>query len=229
MTAGPSGSVDRVREEFVQLWGALGTFWGVPPTTARVFGWLMSRSEPADAQEIMAGLELSRGAVSMACRELREWKLIAPERVAGARRVVYRPETDLERVLRNVVQIRKRREWDPIRENMRDWIPALEVDTTPETAVFLQRLRAIDTVMARADAIAEFLLKGGTVTDFGLKALLGAGAVAARLGNLALSRRDHGSLAQRVTDLDVEEDVELRSVVRDEDLPPEQRFEEQES
>ncbi len=190
MTDGPSENVDRVREEFVQLWGALGTFWGVPPTTARVFGWLMSRSEPADAQEIMAGLELSRGAVSMACRELREWQLILPERVAGARRVVYRPETDLERVLRNVVQMRKRREWDPIRENMRDWIPALDPDSSPETAVFLQRLRAIDTVMARADAIAEFLLKGGTVTDFGLKALLGAGAVAARLGNLALSRRD---------------------------------------
>lgn len=209
-------SVDRVREEFVQLWGALGTFWGVPPTTARVFGWLMSRSEPADAQEIMAGLELSRGAVSMACRELREWKLISPERVAGARRVVYRPETDLERVLRNVVEIRKRREWDPIRENMRDWIPALEDPSSagraasPENAVFLRRLRAIDQVMGRVDSIAEFLLSGGTVTDFGLKALLGAGAVAARLGNLA--RREAQSFsgksappAEPVPDLDPEE------------------------
>ncbi len=189
----------------MQLWGALGTFWGVPPTTARVFGWLMSRSEPADAQEIMAGLELSRGAVSMACRELREWQLIAPERVAGARRVVYRPETDLERVLRNVIQMRKRREWDPIRENMRDWIPALEPDSAPEAAVFLQRLRAIDTVMRRADEIAEFLLKGGTVTDFGLKAVLGAGAVAARLGNLALSRRESPAPPAPVGDLEVEE------------------------
>lgn len=208
--------MDRVREEFVQLWGALGTFWGVPPTTARVFGWLMSRSEPADAQEIMAGLELSRGAVSMACRELREWKLISPERVAGARRVVYRPETDLERVLRNVVEIRKRREWDPIRENMRDWIPALEDPSSPgraaspENAVFLRRLRAIDQVMGRVDSIAEFLLNGGTVTDFGLKALLGAGAVAARLGNLA--RREAQSFSGKsvpppepVSDLDPEE------------------------
>ena len=205
MTVGGSDGMDRVREEFVQLWGALGTFWGVPPTTARVFGWLMSRSEPADAQEIMAGLELSRGAVSMACRELREWKLIAPERIAGSRRVVYRPETDLERVLRNVIQMRKRREWDPIRENMRDWIPALESDSSPETAVFLQRLRAIDTVMGRADEIAEFLLKGGTVTDFGLKAVLGAGAVAARLGNIALSRREVTAPPEAVRDLEVEE------------------------
>lgn len=200
----------------MQLWGALGTFWGVPPTTARVFGWLMARSEPADAQEIMAGLELSRGAVSMACRELREWKLIAPERVAGARRVVYRPETDLERILRNVVEIRKRREWDPIRENMRDWIPALEAQSSsesgvsPENAVFLRRLRSIDQLMERVDSIAEFLLNGGTVTDFGLKAVLGAGAVAARLGNLA--RREAQSFsgksappAEPMADLDAEE------------------------
>ena len=31
-----SETVDRVRESFVQLWGSLGTFWGVSPTTARV-------------------------------------------------------------------------------------------------------------------------------------------------------------------------------------------------
>ena len=38
-----------VRDDFVQLWGSLGTFWGVSPTTAKVFGWLFSRREPADA------------------------------------------------------------------------------------------------------------------------------------------------------------------------------------
>ncbi len=204
MDRGSADRVDQVREEFVQLWGALGTFWGVPPTTARVFGWLLSQSDPVDAKEIMEGLELSRGAVSMACKELREWKLIAPERVAGSRRVVYRPETDLERVLRNVVQIRKRREWDPIREKMRHWIPALEADTSPDTIAFRQRLRDIDSVMERTDALAEFLLNGGTVTNFGLKALLGVGgAVALRLGQLR--RREPDAAAGEVEDLEWEE------------------------
>ncbi len=157
----------------MQLWGTLGTFWGVPPTTARVFGWLMASDEPADAQEIMVGLDLSRGAVSMACRELREWKLVSPERVVGSRRVVYRPETDLGRVLRNVVLFRKRREWDPIRDNMRDWIPALEAEDSPGPAVFLERLRAIEDVMGRVDGMAELLVKGGSVADFALRAVLG--------------------------------------------------------
>jgi DNA-binding transcriptional regulator GbsR (MarR family) len=163
--------VDEVRESFVQLWGALGTFWGVSPTTARVFGWLLSRNEGADAEEIMRGLELSRGAVSMACRELREWGLVTTERVSGSRRIVYHPESDLEKVTRHVVETRKRREWDPIREHLRDWIPRLEADPSPQAAMFLSRLKAIEKLVVMADAMAEVLLKGGTVAKLGLKVL----------------------------------------------------------
>lgn len=162
-----------VRDDFVQLWGSLGTFWGVSPTTARVFGWLFSRHEPADANEIMDGLELSRGAVSMACRELREWGLVTTETAAGVRRTLYRPVTDLERVVRHVIQIRKRREWDPILENLRKWIPELESDPSPEAAVFAERLRAIETLVDLADTMAERFLSGDTVSNLGLKVLVG--------------------------------------------------------
>ncbi len=173
-------SVESVREAFVQLWGSLGTFWGVSPTTARVFGWLYSRDDPADAEEIMKGLELSRGAVSMACRELRDWGLVSTERVAGSRRVVYRPETDLEKVMRNVVQIRKRREWDPILENLREWIPELETDPEPQAEVFAERLRALEELVALADSLAERVLRGGTVANLGLKLLVSSAKPKAR-------------------------------------------------
>jgi DNA-binding transcriptional regulator GbsR (MarR family) len=162
-----------IRQEFVRLWSSLGTFWGVPPTTAGVFGWLLSRSEPAEAQEIMAGLDLSRGAVSMACRELRAWGLVTAQRVPGSRRILYAPVDDLEKIVRNVVQIRKQREWDPILENLRQWIPELETDRAPENAMFVQRLRAMEALVELADSIVERFLKGGTVSNLGLKLLLG--------------------------------------------------------
>ncbi|HVS66644.1 MAG TPA: MarR family transcriptional regulator [Thermoanaerobaculia bacterium] len=164
-----------VRDAFVQLWGSLGTFWGVSPTTARVFGWLLSRSEPADAVEIMEGLDLSRGAVSMACRELREWRLITTERMPGSRRTLYHPETDFEKVVRHVIQIRKQREWDPILESLQEWIPALEENPAPEAAVFAERLKAMEALVELADSIAERILRGGTVSNLGLKLLVGGG------------------------------------------------------
>lgn len=166
--------LEQVREGFVQLWGAMGPFWGISPTTARVYSWLLSRTEPADTEEIMQGLEMSRGAVSMACRELREWHLIVPEKAPGSRRSVFRPATDLEKVIRNIVQIRKRREWDPVQENLREWIPKLAADPSPDAAIFRQRLESFESLIALMDSMIDVFLKGGLVGKLGLKLLVKA-------------------------------------------------------
>ncbi len=170
-------AIDDVRQSFVQLWGALGPFWGISPTTARVYSWLLSQPEPADADEIMAGLELSRGAVSMACRELRDWQLISPEKLGGSRRLVYRPATDLEKVVRSIVHIRKRREWDPLLESLGEWITHLEADPAPAAAIFRQRLESLKALIGLADSMLEVFLKGGMVGKLGLKLLVKAASV----------------------------------------------------
>ena len=166
--------IDSVRDAFVQLWGGMGPFWGVPPTTARVYGWLISKKESCTADEIVEGLSMSRGAVSMACRELRDWGLIHPERESGSRQISYRPETDLEKAIRNIVQARKRREWDPILAHLREWIPKLESERSAEAAVFRERLKSIEALVGMADSMAESFLKGGLVQRLGLKVLVAA-------------------------------------------------------
>src|SRR5262245_17233109 len=103
---------ESVRDAFVQLWGRMAPFWGTSPTTARVYAWLLSRSGGVDAEGITERLSMSRGAVSMACAELVEWGLVRVERAAGERRATYAAETDLEKAIRNIIQARKRREWD---------------------------------------------------------------------------------------------------------------------
>jgi len=165
---------ESVRKAFVQLWGSMGPFWGVSPTTARVYGWLISRKDSATADEIMEGLEMSRGAVSMSCRELRDWGLIYPERESGTRQVSYRPEVDLEKAMRNIVQTRKRREWDPMLERLREWIPKLESERSADAHVFLDRLKGIESLVGMVDSMAESFLKGGMVHSLGLKVLVAA-------------------------------------------------------
>jgi DNA-binding transcriptional regulator GbsR (MarR family) len=172
--------IDDVRQQFVQLWGTMGPFWGISPTTARVYSWLLSKAEPADADEIMTGLDLSRGAVSMACRELREWHLIVVEKGPGSRRDLYRPATDLEQVIRNIISIRKRREWDPVLESLRQWIPRLAADRSKEADIFRRRLQSIESLVGGADAMVELFLKGGLVGKVGLKMLISATQSSAR-------------------------------------------------
>ena len=89
----------------------------------------------------------------------------------GARRVTYRPATDLEKVIRSIVQTRKRREWDPILERLREWVPQLADDTSPDAVVFRQRLEGIEALFSRVDAVIESFLKGGMVSRIGLKFL----------------------------------------------------------
>lgn len=174
-TAPETGSeIEAVRRSFVQLWGNMGPFWGISPTTARVYSWLLSRPEPADAEEIMQGLELSRGAVSMACKELREWHLLTADKAPGSRRVHYTPATDLEKVIRNIVLIRKRREWDPVLEHLREWIPRLEEEESPEAEIFRSRLESLEALVALADSMVEVFLRGGMVGKVGLKLLVKA-------------------------------------------------------
>jgi DNA-binding transcriptional regulator GbsR (MarR family) len=165
---------DDVRQDFVELWGAMGPFWGVPPATARVYGWLLSKKDPATADAIVEGTGMSRGAVSMAVRELRDWRLVHLERAEGTRQQVYRPETDLERAIRNIVQARKRREWDPILDHLRAWIPRLAAEKSMEAAVFRKRLEEIAALVATADSMAESFLAGGLVNKLGLKFLVAA-------------------------------------------------------
>lgn len=165
---------EQIRDDFVQLWGRMAPFWGVPPTTGRVFGWLLSQADPQTADGIMEGLAMSRGAVSMAARELRDWGLIHARREPGSRRTSYVPEIDLEKAIRNIVQTRKRREWDPILENLDDWIPQLGSQHSEEARVFRERLQSIAELVGAADHMAETFLAGGMVQRLGLKALVKA-------------------------------------------------------
>ncbi len=179
-------AIEDVRRAFVQLWGAMGSFWGIPPTTAQVHSYLLSRATPQDADEIMDGLELSRGAVSMACRELRDWGLVHVEKRPGARRVTYRPATDLERLIRNIVEVRKRREWDPVLDSLRDWIPRLENDDSTEATIFRQRLVGLEELLATADSLIEGFLRGGLVGRLGLKLLVRSASQTHRIPGVTL-------------------------------------------
>src|SRR5262245_56474216 len=171
MTA--KGCLQRIRESLASLWGGLGGFWGIPPATARVHGWLLACPGGASAEDLMRALGMSRGAVSMACRELRDWGLVRAERGVGGRRITYRPEEDLEKVVRNVVAARKRREWDPMRERLREWIAELESGGGAEAREVSERLRIVAGVVEAIDGMAEAFLRGGLIQRFGLRWIIG--------------------------------------------------------
>ncbi len=166
--------VDAVRDDFVALWARLAGFWGISPSAARVHAWLLGEEEPVGAERLMEALDMSRGAVSMAARELADWGLVEARPVGGSRRVDFVAVVDLERVVRGIVRTRKRREWDPILDEVGAFLPRLAGDRSTEAAVLRDRLRRIEGVVRFVDDLAESFLKGGALSRLGLKAVVAA-------------------------------------------------------
>ena len=141
-------------------------------TAGRVLAFLLGRSEPVDAEGLAAGLGASRGAVSMACKELAGWGLVTAERPPASRRVLYRPVTDLERAIGAIVATRKRREWDPLLESLAGWRADLANQRGGESEALRKRLEDVEAVVGLVDSMATTFLEGGTLQRLGMKALL---------------------------------------------------------
>lgn len=174
--------IDDVRRSLTQLFGRLSNFWGIGPASGRLYAWLLSEQESVTAEQLMEALQMSRGAVSMAARELVDLGLVIQEQESGSRRVVYRVEADLERAIRNIIHARKRLEWDPLLANLREWGGRLERDRSEDAAVLRERLASIEALIGLADSMADSFLKGGMVQKLGLKMLIGAASARRRRG-----------------------------------------------
>jgi len=168
-------ALESVQQELVLLWDWIGPIWGVSPAAARVHAWLLGHPEPQESDEIAAGLEMSRGAVSMACAELAEWGVIVSQRRPGSRRQAYRAVTDLEHVIRSVVRTRKQREWDPLLTHLDRWLETLDAERAPDAVELRERLASIRGIVSAVDRLADRFLRGGALGSLGLKALVRAG------------------------------------------------------
>ena len=116
--------IERIRERFILHWGEMGSLWGINRTMAQVHALLYISPEPLCANDIMKELQISRGNVSMALRELIAWGIVNRVHIKGERREFYTTEKDVWQMFRIIARERKKREVDPtisvLRESVTD-------------------------------------------------------------------------------------------------------------
>ena len=83
------------KDQFIQLWGALGSSWGINRTMAQVHALLLISPESLSTEDIMERLSVSRGNANMNLRELMNWNLIYKDLKAGERKEYFRAEKDI--------------------------------------------------------------------------------------------------------------------------------------
>lgn len=159
--------IEEARENFIQLWGTLGSNWGINRTMAQVHALLMISPKALSAEEIMEALSISRGNVNMNVRELINWNLVYKELKYGDRKEYFRAEKDMWEVAIRVAQERRKREITPLRNTLIDMAKIENSKGSPEAEEFIKMVKSIDSLVAKLDKVADVVIKAEENWFFG--------------------------------------------------------------
>lgn len=99
-----------VNESTVAGLGRLARFFGFNEVMGRLYGTLLMNPTALSLDDLAAGLKISKGSVSMNMRTLEQWGMAKEHWVRGERKKYYMAESDMWKVIRNVLASRERRE-----------------------------------------------------------------------------------------------------------------------
>ncbi|MCC6675630.1 MAG: ArsR family transcriptional regulator [Phycisphaerales bacterium] len=109
-----SDALTQAQDQFVAVWGQMGSAWGISRTMAEVHALLYITGEPLCTDDIMERLEISRGNASMSLRALLEWGIVSRTHKRGDRKEYFQAEQHVWTLFRAIVRERIKREVDPL-------------------------------------------------------------------------------------------------------------------
>lgn len=158
------------QDEFVQLWGSLGSNWGINKAMAQIHALLLSVENPLTTDEIMERLQVSRSNANLNIRALLDWGLIYKKHVPGDRKEYFVGEKDIWDVAVKIMKERRRREVEPVVKELKQ-LSEFEAVTYEEknfkkllndTIEMAEKLTSVGTMLEKADKFNFFkwILKG---------------------------------------------------------------------
>lgn len=166
MASYDSTSPDRSDREYEQLeeWerlvvdavGRVIDFWGFKRNQGRIWALLYLRDESMASTDLEEALEISKGTVSMATRELERWDVIRRETAVGRSANHYVAESDFLTMIRNVVGDREYSLVERVRDDLEEAARrADEADAGEETVERIESMRRLADIVI--DALDLFL------------------------------------------------------------------------
>jgi len=126
-------------------------FWGFKDSHGRIWALLYMRGQSLTAAELQAALGLSKGAVSLALRELEHWHVVQRVRSLGSRSWRYEAETDFMTMISRVISEREAALLNRLRGQLeRAEAEALAAKIPGEVLERLRRLRQLAQLSEQA-------------------------------------------------------------------------------
>ena len=147
------------KQQFISSWGAFGTHWGINRTMAQIHALLLISPDPVTQDDIMEGLNISRGNTNMNIRELINWGLVDRVILSGERKEFFIAEKDIWKVVRQIVKERKKRELDPMLRLL-DQLEDVEGDKRDKhVKTFVDTVSGIKRLGLQADKTLDIMIK----------------------------------------------------------------------
>ncbi len=158
-TAEPS-SYREALEEFILLWGQMGTTWGINKTMAQIHALLYAEEDPLDTDTIMDYLNISRGNANMNLRNLMRWQLIHKVHFKGERKNFYTADKDVWSIVAAIARERQEREVEPIRKKLEKTLQGFEENEnlTDKELAFKERIENFVRFLEMFERFMEALL-----------------------------------------------------------------------
>jgi DNA-binding transcriptional regulator GbsR (MarR family) len=140
-------------QKFIVHWGEMGERWGINRTVAQIHALLYITSEPLNAEQISQTLSVARSTVSAGLRELLSWGIIRVVHVLGDRTDYFEAMSDIWEMFRLIIDRRKRSEFDPTLEMLRQVVGELEKN--PGQALEHEKLAAMLDLFETASSVYD--------------------------------------------------------------------------
>ena len=154
--------LDPTTQKFIVHWGEMGERWGINRTVAQIHALLYISPEPLNAEQISQILSIARSTVSAGLRELLSWGIIHVVHVLGDRTDYFEAMGDIWEMFRLIIDRRKRAEFDPTLEMLRQVVRELEKN--PAQTREREKLAAMLDMFETASSVYEQSQKVPTQT-----------------------------------------------------------------
>jgi DNA-binding transcriptional regulator GbsR (MarR family) len=151
-------NLSEAKQQFLQVWGTLGTSWGINRTMAQIHALLMISADQLSTEDVMERLQISRGNVNMNLRELMNWNLIYKVVISGERKEYFKAEKDVWEITKRIAKERKRREIAPLQAQFLAFekIEVNKSDTNGQE--FIKMVSNLHHMVNRLDEASNLLL-----------------------------------------------------------------------
>ena len=160
--------------------GELMAFWNFKPSMGRVWSVLYLSRESLSAEQIVEGIGLSTGAVSMTIQELLQWGVVKKALATGERRRRFEAETDIAGLVTRVFRERELRLVDQSIARLEEALGLLDagVGANPgrliENRFLAGRVRSLLDLARAGRRILDGLVRAGAVDLSSIRGALSA-------------------------------------------------------